>query len=160
MDKYKVIKILEFYKRINDSITYNKKIINRLEEEYYNCVGSISLDGMPKAIGKISKPTEAKGLNMVGSLDSEYVKKFCQENNYLENLKEEILKEIYKLPYMYKRVILEFYINNLQWEQVSEQIGYSIRQCKNIRTEAVIKLVKQFDANKIINRISEFNFFI
>ncbi|MBE6012098.1 MAG: sigma-70 family RNA polymerase sigma factor [Lachnospiraceae bacterium] len=160
MDKYKVIKILEFYKRINDSISYNKKIIFSLEEEYYNCAGSINLDGMPKAVGKISKPTESKGLEMLDSYVSEHIKEIYQENDYLKNLKEEILKEIYKLPYIYKRVILEFYINDMKWEQVSEQIGYSTRQCKNIRSYAIKKLTYQFEKNKVINVISEFNFFI
>jgi DNA-directed RNA polymerase specialized sigma subunit len=154
MEKERVIEVLIFYKNIEKEIELNKRIIRNLEEQYYSSVGAINMDGMPKAKGGISSPTEAIALNVPNTV-RESISEIEEGNNQLHRLKAEILKEINKLPYIYKSIVFDFYINNFQCVRISEQINYSERQCNNIRNCALEKLKKEFDKNRVI---SNFNF--
>ena len=64
MDKQAVISILDFYKNIDDEIVLKKRAIAELEARYYSVIGSINYDGMPKAKGQTSSPTENAVLNV------------------------------------------------------------------------------------------------
>lgn len=58
-----------------------------------------------------------------------------QENHKLAEIKGHILSELNALNYHQKAVLLAFYIDGLQWEQISERLNYSPRQCRNIRDD-------------------------
>ncbi len=154
MDKEKVVKILKFYKTIDEEISLNESVIGELHERYYSTVGAARLDGMPRGKGGVSSPVETTILNVPESAYNT-IRELTEANTKLNKVKLAILKELNGLPYLYKAIIIEFYIRGLQWGRISEHLHYSERQCKNVRNHALEKLSKNFDANKTI---SKFNF--
>lgn len=148
MKKGKVIEILMYYRNIDNEIKINKCIADDLEEQY-NSMGAISIDGMPKAQGNISRVTENIALNLPDGLSSE-ISLYRGKMNDLHKLKTEILKEVSCLEYRQKSIVVDFYLYGLKWEQVAVRNNYSERQCKNIRNEALKSLAPKFSGNKVI----------
>ena len=48
MERSKVIELLEYYKDIDGEVSIYRKIINDLTDQYYNPIGAIQCDGLPK----------------------------------------------------------------------------------------------------------------
>lgn len=67
--------------------------------------------------------------------------------------KKAITQEIDRLRINEKVVIYEFYVLEKEWRQIARGINYSISQCKNIRAEALEKLGRGFEHNKVIGEI-------
>lgn len=148
MGKDNVIQILDYYKNIDKEIKFNNVIIEDLEEGY-NYIGSSATDNIRYDKNKITKTTEKTALN-IGDTVRETLSMTEEQNKNLSKLKIEIFSEVSTLNYIEKVIIIEFYINNKKWEQISEHLNYSIRQCKNIRNKAIENLEKRFDKNNII----------
>lgn len=153
MDKQAVISILDFYKNIDDEIVLKKRAIAELEARYYSVIGSINYDGMPKAKGQTSSPTENAVLN-VPEWAAKEMEILQQEQKALCQVKMAIRKELNGLPYVQRTVVLLFYIEGRQWVHIAAQIHYSERQCKNIRDYALDKLSLRFAANDVIAKYS------
>ena len=68
----------------------------------------------------------------------------------LQALKAQILQEVSRLKLKEKRIIFDFYMHNLKWEQVAVRNHYSERQCKNIRNTALKSLAPKFSGNSVI----------
>lgn len=151
MDKQAVISILDFYKNIDDEILLKKKAVADLEAKYYSTVGSTSYDGMPKAKGRVSSPTENAVLNVPEWAGRE-IKALQREQRGLYRVKTAIRKELNNLPYMQRTVILLFYVEGRQWVHIAAQIHYSERQCKNIRDSALDKLKQRFSVNPVVSK--------
>ena len=100
---------------------------------------------MPKAKNHISKLTEDIALNVPDGV-SETIRNLNIKNERLDTLYKEILKEIQSLEYREHKVIYDFYLMNYRWEKIARGF-YSVRQCKNIRNEALKKLQKKFEKN-------------
>lgn len=149
MQRGKVIAILKFYRDADKTIRLNERVIKNLEDQYYNSVGAVNMDGMPHGKGGTSSPVERTVLNIprsvVNTIDS-----MERDNRKLEEIKAEILKELNRLNYHQKAVVLGFYIEGLQWERISERLNYSPRQCRNIRDGALDRLAKRFSSNRAI----------
>lgn len=157
MTKENVIEVLAYFKNIDKEIEFNNRIMKDLEEQYYYPIGAINMDGMPKASGSISRPTESTALHVPETL-SEYMKELEAKNKSLCELKVEVLKEINSLAYTHKYILFNFYLgyekykNRNKWVQISEQINYSERQCKNIRDDALDQLRKKFEQNSVVSK--------
>lgn len=149
MDKGKVISILRFYRDIDKSIKLNERVIKNLEDQYYDSVGAVNMDGMPHGKGGTSSPVERTVLNIPRSV-TRTIHEMERDNEKLEKIKAEILRELNRLNFHQKAVILGFYIDGQQWEQISEQANYSPRQCRNIRDTALDRLAKRFSQNRTI----------
>jgi len=149
MNKGKAIAILKFYRDVDKTIRLNERVIKDLEDQYYNSVGSVNMDGMPHGKGGTSSPVERTVLNIPRSV-TRTIRELEHDNDKLERIKAEILHELNRLNYHQKAVILGFYISGLQWEQISEQAHYSPRQCRNIRDTALDRLTKRFSSNRAI----------
>lgn len=151
MQREKVVAILKFYRDADKAIRLNERVIKNLEDQYYDSVGAVNMDGMPHGKGGTSSPVERTVLNIprsvVNTIDS-----MERDNRKLEEIKAEILKELNRLNYHQKAVVLGFYIEGLQWERISERLNYSPRQCRNIRDGALDRLAKRFSSNKAIAR--------
>ena len=104
---------------------------------------------MPKAKNHISKLTEDIALNVPDGV-SETIRNLNIKNERLDTLYKEILKEIQSLEYREHKVIYDFYLMNYRWEKIARGF-YSVRQCKNIRNEALKKLQKKFEKNIYIS---------
>lgn len=79
MEKSKVIELLEYYKDIDGEVSIYRKIITDLTDQYYNPIGAIQCDGLPKGKNNISRQTENMALNIPDYVaeKSESMKKRC-----------------------------------------------------------------------------------
>lgn len=151
MEKSKVIELLEYYKDIDGEVSIYRKIITDLTGQYYNPIGTIQCDGLPKGKNNISRQTENMALNIPDYVSGE-IREYEEKVQQLQNLKAQMLQEISRLKLKEKRIIFDFYIHNLKWERVAERNAYSERQCKNIRDNALETLSQRFGKNQIISQ--------
>lgn len=151
MEKSKVIELLEYYKDIDGEVSIYRKIITDLTGQYYNPIGAIQCDGLPKGKNNISRQTENMALNIPDYVSGE-IREYEEKVQQLQNLKAQMLQEISRLKLKEKCIIFDFYIHNLKWERVAERNAYSERQCKNIRDNALETLSQRFGKNQIISQ--------
>ena len=151
MKREKVISILHYYRDIPKNIKLNERVIKNLEDQYYNTLGGMKMDGMPRAKGGTSSPVENVVLNVPRSV-VKTIEEIRRDNARMEQIRGEILSELNRLAFSEKAVVLGFYIDGQQWEQISEQVNYSPRQCRNIRAAALDHLAERFARNKAISR--------
>lgn len=154
MERSKVIELLEYYKDIDREVSIYRKIINDLTDQYYNPIGAIRRDGLPKGKNNISRQTENMALNIPDFVSGE-IKDYEAKVQQLQSLKAQLLQEISRLKLKEKRIIFDFYIHNLKWEQVAVRNSYSERQCKNIRDNALATLSQRFEKNQIISQFKK-----
>lgn len=154
MERSKVIELLEYYKDIDGEVNIYRKIINDLTDQYYNPIGTIQCDGLPKGENNISRQTENMALNIPDFVSGE-IKDYEAKVQQLQSLKAQLLQEISRLKLKEKRIIFDFYIHNLKWEQVAVRNSYSERQCKNIRDNALATLSQRFEKNQIISQFKK-----
>lgn len=147
----KVITILRFYRDVDKTIKLNERVIKNLEDQYYTTLAGVNMDGMPHGGGMPSSPVERVVLNIPASVQ-QTISSMERENRALADIKAEILSELNRLNYHQKAVLLAFYIDGLQWEQISERLNYSPRQCRNIRDSGLDALERRFSRNKAISR--------
>ena len=109
------------------------------------------MDGMPHGQGTPSSSVERIVMN-VPVFVQRTISSMERENSELEEIKAEILSELNRLNYHQKAVMLAFYIDGVRWEQISERLHYSPRQCRNIRDSALDWLGQYFSSNKMISQ--------
>ena len=148
MDKEKVIRLLEFFPDIEEEIRNRRSMIADLEQ-YYNPVSAIKYDGMPKGNYHAGSQTERMAMNIPNYIRGE-IRLYKNEIEELQKVKVEIIKEVSRLNLKHKKIIFGFYFNSMKWEQVAERTNYSERQCRNIRNEALEKLLERFLKNRIL----------
>ena len=151
MSKERVIELLEYYKDIDGEVKIYRKILEDLTDQYYNPLGTIQCDGLPKGKYSISRQTENMVLNIPDYVSGE-MRDYEERVATLQNLKAQILQEVSRLKLKEKSIIFDFYIHNMKWEQVAVRNHYSERQCKNIRDNAVETLLKRFENNPYISK--------
>lgn len=149
MNKEKAAKILTFYRTIDSAVHLNDRMIADMEDEYYSMGGGAGADGMPKGKGKTSNPVQTIVLNIPESV-SETIKALRTQNKTMVKLKAEIFKEINRLTYIEREIVISFYIEEQSWQQIKGITNYSERQCKNIRQTALEKLVVYFRRNNTV----------
>ena len=150
MKNSEVEAILKFYRDIDLDI----KTVNGWLEYYnapYDTRGAMCYDGMPHG----SSATDRVGLLAASLAESDNLENVKRLENRLKELKRfrtEILKEISTLNPVHKAIIDSFYIKGQKWERISEQINYSVRQCKNIRCVALEVLGGKLARNRNVSR--------
>lgn len=146
MDKGKVIELLEYYKEIDGEINIYRRIVSEYEDRFYNTIGAMAGDGMPKGKNHITRPVENAAIHIPDNVRGDIAE--CERKIHaLQILKSQMLQEVSRLRLKEKSIIFDYYIHGLKWEQVAERLHYSDRQCKNIRDAAVEKLIARFDNN-------------
>lgn len=146
-----IVGVLSRFRDIPKQIKINDKIIRDIEEQHYNTLKSVQLDGLPKGSGKVSSLVEQMALSVPEGV-RRALDKLEGENKKLNDLYEEIVKEITKLEYREQKIIYEFYVYEYKWEKIARGF-YSVRQCKNIRNVALRKLEDLFEGNDVIKQI-------
>ena len=96
MEKSKVIELLEYYKDIDGEVSIYRKIITDLTDQYYNPIGAIQCDGLPKGKNNISRQTENMALNIPDYVSGE-IREYEEKVQQLQNLKAQMLQEISRL---------------------------------------------------------------
>lgn len=150
MNKADTEKILKYYNKIDDDIRMCKATLNECEE-IYNTVGAVNYDGMPRAAGKSDKVAKT-AIKAAEKLSGKNIRFFKERIKELNRIKIEILKELTTMQAVHKIILTGFYIKGFKWEQIAEQIGYSVRQSQNHRTEALEIMAKKLTRNKYILR--------
>ena len=153
MEREQAKKILLFCQDINGEISLSKRVLQDYEDRYYSIGGSGNLDGMPRSKYKTSNPTESAALNIPDSASTA----MCDLRSQIENLaalNAAILQELNKLPLTQKSILYDFYIQGLQWVQISVRVHYSETQCKKIRNRALDNLTKYFSKNELIKNFN------
>ena len=102
MERSKVIELLEYYKDIDGEVSIYRKIINDLTDQYYNPIGTIQCDGLPKGKNNISRQTENMALNIPDFVSGE-IKDYEAKVQQLQSLKAQLLQEISRLKLKEKR---------------------------------------------------------
>lgn len=148
IDKGKVVKLLQFFPEIDGEIRTRKNILSDLDQ-YYDTSKAINYDGMPHAKYNVTSPTETAAFNVPDFVSHE-IRKYEAQIEELQRVKVEIIKEVSRLKLKQKNVIFGFYFHDMKWEQVAKRTNYSERQCKNIRDEALEKLLEWFKKNKVL----------
>ena len=108
MEKGRVIELLEYYKDIDGEVSIYRKIISDLTDQYYNPIGAIQCDGLPKGKNNISRQTENMALNIPDYVSGE-IREYEEKVQQLQNLKAQMLQEISRLKLKEKRIIFDFY---------------------------------------------------
>lgn len=148
MDKAKVIRLLEFFPDIDEEIRAKRSAIADLDQ-YYNPVSGIQYDGMPKGNYHAGSQTERIAMNIPDYIGKE-IKEYKREIEELQKVKIEIIKEVSRLSLKHKKIIFGFYFHGMKWGKVADCTNYSDRQCKNIRDEALRKLLVGFRKNRVL----------
>ena len=126
MDKEKTIKLLELFPEIDGEISVRRNIVSDLEQYHVSTGGDV-----PDYVKK-------------------EIKMYEEQIRELQLVKVEILKEVSRLNLKQKKIIFGFYFHSMKWGKVAIKTNYSERQCKNIRDEAVGKLLKGFKKNQTL----------
>ncbi|MDO4301769.1 MAG: sigma-70 family RNA polymerase sigma factor [Clostridia bacterium] len=146
-----VVSLLEKYPSIDDEINMYRKVLSDLLDTYKRSIGTVKFDSQPKA--KVKNNAESVVENTVVNMPENIKDDIDICNNLigeLQSLKTETLKEVSRLEYYQKKVVFNFYFYNMKWKDISKQLGYTDRQCRNIRDRALISLLPVFERNKII----------
>ena len=113
MEKDRVIELLEYYKDIDGEVNIYRKIISDLTDQYYNPIGAIQCDGLPKGKNNISRQTENMALNIPDYVSGE-IREYEAKAQQLQALKAQILQEVSRLKLKEKRIIFDFYIHTVK----------------------------------------------
>lgn len=144
-----VVRVLEKYQGIDDEINMYRKILSDLLDTYKKSVGIVTFDSQPKVKNKAESIVENTVVNVPENIkcDIDACNKMIGE---LQALKTETLKEVSRLEYYQKKIVFNFYFYGMKWKDIANQLGYTDRQCRNIRDRALISLLSLFERNKVI----------
>lgn len=95
MEKDRVIELLEYYKDIDGEVNIYRKIISDLTDQYYNPIGAIQCDGLPKGKNNISRQTENMALNIPDYVSGE-IREYEAKAQQLQALKAQIFARSFK----------------------------------------------------------------
>lgn len=125
-------KFLDQVKKIDQLIDAKLAECDRLNELATNITAKMP-DGMPHShTGVVPKTMENAVINLV-MLEQEINKLI---DRYV-NCKQEVVTMLEKLPEKEYGVLHRHYIRYMTWEQVAEDMGYSVRQVLRIRKKSL-----------------------
>ncbi len=145
-----VVAMLIWYPGADEEIKVYSNLIKDKKDSCYKSVGVVSLDDNINSSVYNHSNVENKIVNMPDDLVAD-ITAIDNVINELKAVKKEIFKEVIRLDYFQKMVIFYYYFDSKKWYEVSKEVNYSERQCRNYRDSALLKLLKAFEKNKIIN---------
>lgn len=150
MKNSEVETILKFYKEIDLDIKITSEWLERYESTY-DTREAINYNDMPHG-NHTSDTTALSAIEIAKSGTADNIKELRDRLRDLKKFRTETLKEISSLNPTHKAVVFGFYLQGQKWERIAEQIGYSVRQSKNIRCVALEVLGRKFARNKNISQ--------
>jgi len=129
--------------RLNEYLDLKAEAL-QLEDElkylYESCIaspmGSLGDEFGARKGGSVSDPT-----GLFAEKAARLYTKLLMKKYELVVLLEEIEDAIDKLEPIHRRLIREYYINGLKWEQVCDKIGYAWAQTHRLHREALRRLM-------------------
>ena len=150
MKNSEVEAVLKFYKWIDLDI----KVACGWLEQYeagYNPLGAVPYDGMPHG-SSLGDSTALLAMKLAETDTRERIETLKSRIAELKKLRTQIFKEISALSAVHKVIISGLYLQGQKWDRIAEQIGYSVRQAKNIRCEALKVLGEKLARNRNVSR--------
>lgn len=135
MNNYKKVeKMLCNYKMKAISIANMQEEIEQLKEM---CgVGAMSYDSQPSNTNKINSIVENTSLSNMEQI--EYLEKQIRRQQRNIDMIDRTLEGLSEVQ---RKVVTQRYIEGLEWYEVAGIVFRGERQCRNIRTEAINKMV-------------------
>lgn len=150
MTNSEVEAVLKFYKWIDLDI----KIMNEWLKQYedgYNPLGAVKYDGMPHG-SKQGDNTAVIAMGLAEEDTKENIEILKMRIKELREIRTQIFKEISSLMTIHKVIIYNLYLRGQKWNLVAKRIGYSVRQAKNIRCNALNILGEKLEENKYLSQ--------
>lgn len=142
MTTEETISLIKRYATIDDEIRLYQ---NQLSDLYCSLLPSgCDLDGLPKGSGT-SDPTANMGIRIAENGDGDHIREIEACIEELRALRSDVFHAFIMLPYYQLMTICYYYLEGKRWVWISRKIGYSVRQCINIRDAAIKTLSKKFD---------------
>lgn len=148
MSKEKVIWLLRLFPGIDEEVKTRKNAIGYLEH-YYNPISGVGYSDITKGKYAKSNQTEQIAINIPDYVRGD-IQKYKKEIEELQKVKCEIIREVSHLKLKQKNIIFGFYFYGMKWENIAKKTNYSDRQCKNIRDDALEKLLQNFSKNEVL----------
>ena len=128
----------EYLTHIRDMATRVRFLQDELERLRTDAASaSISLDGMPKAVGGKSDKLERLAIKL-----AEYDSELKDELTALLNEKQRAIKMIAQLPPKQQTILTERYIHAKKWEQIAYEMDISWRYCHMLHGQALVNFDK------------------
>lgn len=141
--------ILVFWADIPKQVRLLNKEYSVLEDDLYNPLGAVSMDGMPHGSGASSK-TENMALIAADDGRSARLLEIEKRKNLLLVLSAEIAAAMDCLCSTHKIILVDFYREGKSWEQISRKVFLSVRQCKNKRNFAIAELGRGLERSETV----------
>lgn len=150
MKNSEVEAILKFYKWIDLDIKVAGEWLGQYEAGY-NPLSAVKYDGMPHG-NKLGDSTALFAMKLAETDTREHIEDLKSRIEELKKLRTQIFKEISSLSALHKVIICGLYLQGKKWEQIGEEIGYSVRHAKNIRCEALKVLGGKLARNRVVSQ--------
>lgn len=141
--------ILYNYKLIKASIENNKIKLENLElEEQEDGVSAITYGEPGSKTNKFNSATENAAIKNIER--KERLKRSIKKTIRRETTQIKMIDNALKaLPETERKIIEMFYIEGNQWRNVAFEINYSVRQCINLRNEAMGNIMLTINGKNI-----------
>lgn len=150
MENREVEAILKFYRWIDLDIKMAGEWLERYEAGY-NPICAANHDGLPRGNG-LGDSTSKLAMKLAETDTRECIEYLKKRKEELKILRTQIFKEISSLAALHKLILCRLYLQGRKWEQIAEEIGYSVRQAKNIRAAALRALGEKLAGNQILSQ--------
>lgn len=129
----------EYLKQYENAV----RVVERVQQEYDEQMEQIDSirsalggDGLPRS-GEMSKQVEKQAIRLAEKAE-ELIE---AEANAIE-IRQEIFKTILKVPGEPGDVLQARYVNLMKWEEVADQVGYTVRHTHNLHKTALEEIRK------------------
>lgn len=136
----------EYLKQYENAV----KMVARVQREYNeqleeidNIRSSLDGDGLPHG-GEISRKVENQAIKL-----AEKAEELMDAEIYSVRIRQQIFSRLLEVPGEVGDVLVERYINLRTWEDVADQVGYSVRHVHNLHKVGLEKVEKILGLHKI-----------
>ncbi len=154
MEREQVKRIILYCTRIDDEISFSKKLLKECEDLHYSQTTTANYNGAINGKGGISTPVE----NIVLSVPEEvtlYMEELKRNIGELFVEKVEFHKALHSLEMNHKTILYKYYIQGYSWVKISVQTHYSESHCRRLRNSALDELGRQIEGRKQLLKVAE-----
>lgn len=149
-EEAKIIAI--YYAAIPDMLKEFRKYKSDIEDEYYNSIRGINMDGMPRGSNP-GRPTESMGVNAADNDAGERLEYIETRISVLEQDRDLIREAIDTLNGRYKRLLSLRYQHDYSWTKVSFRMGKPDSTVRNWHDRALERLADALEDVPMVDEI-------
>lgn len=154
MEREQVKRIILYCTRIDDEISFSKKMLKECEDLHYSQTMTASYNGTINGKGGVSTPVE----NTVLSVPEEVALHMEELKRNITELfaeKVEFHKALHSLEMTHKTILYQYYIQGYSWVKISVQLHYSDSHCRRLRNSALEELGKQIEGREPLLKVAK-----